>query len=322
MSQPRKHHYVPQFYLAGFTKNDNKDGTLFVFDKERRTKWNSTPRGTAHKRDFHAVDPSVDGDPMSFEKKLGQFESKWSRELCDIIEKEVLPDDDETFGDLMMFVAFMAVRVIRIREILSTHLDQVSKAAIQLQLATEAGRASFRQTLNELGQTISDEQFEELVRFGQSEQYEVNFDQTWHIKQMLQMAISLGPLLSLRNWTLWIAENGAPDLICSDSPVSPTWASPMPGPFSPAYGTLNTIVSVPLNRRMAMVSMLETELPPIRLGRDGVARVNSMTGVYANQLYSAESDFVWINREGKICNVNDLCEASGDVDEENSEETR
>lgn len=308
--QPRKHHFVPQFYLAGFTKNDSKDGTLHVFDRQRRANWSSTPKGSAHKRDYHAVDPAIDGDPMSFEKKLGQFETQWSQTLANVIEKQSVPED-ESFGDLMMFVAFMAVRVLRIREILSSHIDQVSKATIQLQLATELGRASFRATLQELGQTMPDEQFEELVRFGQSGQYEVDFDQTWHVKQMLQMAIDLAPLLSLRNWTLWISENSAPDLICSDSPVTPTWISPMQGPFPPAFGTPNTIVSVPLNRRIVLVSILEKELPYIRLGTEGVARVNSMTAMHANQLYSAESDFVWMRQDESLGNSKDLIEFVG-----------
>ena len=43
--QPRKHHYVPQFYLAGFTENDSKDGQLFVLDKEQRKTWAKTPKG-------------------------------------------------------------------------------------------------------------------------------------------------------------------------------------------------------------------------------------------------------------------------------------
>ena len=47
MNQPRKHarkhHYVPQFYLAGFTATGNKDGQLWVFDKETGRNWPKTP---------------------------------------------------------------------------------------------------------------------------------------------------------------------------------------------------------------------------------------------------------------------------------------
>lgn len=92
------------------------------------------------------------------------------------------------------------------------------------------------------------------------------------------------------------------------SPVAPTWAVPIEAPISPAFGTPNTIVSVPPNRRMAIVGMLDAELPENNLDRDGIAAVNSMTAKYANQLYSAEPDFVWIMRDYSVGGIKDLRE--------------
>ena len=126
------------------------------------------------------------------------------------------------------------------------------------------------------------------------------------------MAVTLAPLLSLRKWCLWIADEAAPDLICSDSPVAPTWAVPMPGPMSPAFGTPNTIVSVPLNRRIALMSMIEEELPATSLDRDGVAAVNSMRVMYANQLYSSELDFVWTMADYRVGDAAQLLAALGE----------
>jgi hypothetical protein len=309
--QPRKHHYIPQFYLAGFTKSDSKDGKLYVLDKEKRKTWTSTPKGTAHKRDFHSIEPAPGIDPMAVEKGLSQLEGQWSAALATVIDKKILPED-ESFGDLMMFVAFMAVRVVRIRDILSDFIDRVSKAEIQLMLATKDGQEHFRQTLAELGHEMSDDEFERLVSFGKSDDYDVNFEKTWHVQEMVRMAVTLAPLLSLRKWCLWIANETAPDLICSDSPVAPTWAVPMPGPMSPAFGTPNTIVSVPLNRRIALVSMIEEELPATSLDRNGVAAVNSMTAMYANQLYSSEPDFVWTMADYRVGDTAQLLSALGE----------
>lgn len=303
--QPRKHHYVPQFYLAGFTMSDSKEGDLYVLDRGQRKTWKSTPKGTAHKRDFHAIDAGPDGDEMAVEKTLGQLEGQWSASLASVIESESLPED-ESFGDLMLFVAFMAVRVLRMRDILSDFIDRVSKTQIQLMLATDEGRASFRKTLAQLGHTMSDEDFEQLLQFGKSDEYTVNYEQTWHVQEMVRVATTLAPLLGLRKWCLWIAGDSAPDLICSDSPVAPTWAVPMPGPISPAFGTPNTIVSLPLNRRVALVSMIEETLPQIRLDRNGVASVNSMTAMYAKQLYSPEPDFVWTMKDHSVGNAAQL----------------
>jgi hypothetical protein len=44
-NQSRKHHYVPEFYLAGFTESGTDDGRLHVLDKEQLRQWPSTPKG-------------------------------------------------------------------------------------------------------------------------------------------------------------------------------------------------------------------------------------------------------------------------------------
>lgn len=226
-NQPRKHHYVPQFYLAGFTKNDSKDGDLFVFDKDRRKSWKSTPRKSAHQRDFYAIDGSVDGDPMTIEKKFAHFEGQWNTALQQIFKTETIPED-ESFGDLMMFIAFMAVRVVRFRDFYSDAVDRMSKLQIQTQLATEAGKASFRKIIEEQSGPLSDDVFEQLVKFGVSDDYEISFDQTYHVQEMLRMGITLAPALSKRQWQLWKVKDDAPDLICSSSPVAATWATVPP----------------------------------------------------------------------------------------------
>ena len=76
---PRKHHVVSQFYLAGFTNTGLPDGTFHVLDpRQKKKQWVSSPRDTAHKRDYHAVDLGRDVDPMIVEKKLAEFEGQWA----------------------------------------------------------------------------------------------------------------------------------------------------------------------------------------------------------------------------------------------------
>ncbi len=199
---------------------------------------------------------------------------------------------------------------MRIRNILSEFIDRVSKSEIQLMLSTNEGRAGFRKTLGDLGHSMTDKEFDTLVQSGLHGHYDVDYEQTWHVQEMLKMGLTLAPILSQRKWQLWKADVGAPDLICSDSPVSPTWATPPPpGPISPAFGTPNTIVSVPLNRRLALVGMLEIDLPEQDLDRIGVAAVNSMTTMYANQLYSPEPDFVWTMQDDQIGDAADMLKA-------------
>lgn len=317
--QPRKHHFVPQFYVAGFTKSGTKDGDLFVLDQDQRKSWRSTPKQTAHKRDFHRIEPPSEGDVMVVEKALSDLEGKWSTVLSSVLSNRRLPEDDALFADLMMFVAFSAVRVPRIRKIASEFINESSKAEIQLALSTKEMQLEFRNRLTELGHTLSDEQFEELVRFGQSGHYDIDFEQSWHVGQLIRMATTLAGVLTSRNWRLLIADDAAPDLVCSDNPVAPTWIAPMPLYMSPAFGTPNTLVSVPLSRRMALIGTTNQEYPgDDTLDRDGVARINSMTGMYANQIFASENDFVWATFDHRVGDKSDLLAALGEQDDEHT----
>ncbi len=309
-NQPRRHHYVPQFYLAGFTETGKPNGLIHVLDKQRGKTWPSNPNGVAHQRDFHAID-DANCDPMSVEKALSKLEGQWSAALRRVIEARCLPED-ESFGDLMVFVAFMAVRVVRIRQTLADAMDRVTKSLIWTTLSTEQGRSQFREHLAAAGHPVTDKQFGDLVEFGQRGEYVVDYDQTWHVQQMIKMALVLAPVLSLRHWRLWPAEDEAPDLICSDNPVAPSWVTPMPALMSPAFGTPNTIVTIPLNKRIAIASMLETELPDVRLDAKGVAAVNTATACYANQIFSSTAEFIWLRKDGAIGKPEELLHVPAD----------
>jgi hypothetical protein len=67
LSEPRAHHFVPQFWLAGFTETGQKDGRLWITDLKKGKQWKSTPRKAGHRRDFYRFsDPQL--DPVAAEK--------------------------------------------------------------------------------------------------------------------------------------------------------------------------------------------------------------------------------------------------------------
>jgi hypothetical protein len=308
---PKKHHYVPQFYLAGFTKTGRKDDELFVLDQQRRKQWPATPATAAFEKHFHTIDstsPGADGDPMAIERKLATLEGQWANALREINEKRQL-NADETFGTLMQFTAFMAVRVPSIRGIISDFIDRSSKLEIKAMLATSHGQAQFRRSFEQMGRPLSDEEFAQLVAFGQSGQFTVSFDQTWHVLEMIRLSLPVMFALGQRKWSIWEVRDDAPDLFCSDRPVSLTPFNETKAWQPLGFGTPNTVLTVPLNRRLALVSLLEVELPKVQMDRPGVARINSLTGGRANQLYSADADFVWLMKNGGIGNVTDLLDA-------------
>jgi hypothetical protein len=73
-----RHHYVPEFYLAGFTASGEKDDFLFVFDKDKKKQWKSKPNSIAFEHDYYRFDFKGLG-PDYIEKNFAIFESKASK---------------------------------------------------------------------------------------------------------------------------------------------------------------------------------------------------------------------------------------------------
>ena len=73
MSVPKKHHYLPQFYLKGFCPA----GDLWVHDRERDASRKLTPKTVAVKKGFYAVrGPEGELDYAEVEGRLGKVESQ------------------------------------------------------------------------------------------------------------------------------------------------------------------------------------------------------------------------------------------------------
>jgi hypothetical protein len=111
------------------------------------------------------------------------------------------------------------------------------------------------------------------------------------------IAADLVAFLRARHWTLWTCEDTAPDLICSDHPVSVTRSGSSDSSPEFGLGTPDTIVSMPINRRSAVVGVYGETMQPMPLSRSDVARMNSATAMYAHQIYSSTKEFVWMRHD-------------------------
>jgi hypothetical protein len=302
---PRKHHFVPAFYLAGFTAGGGRDDRLFVFDRERKKQWPSTPTGAGYSNDFYAVQGIPNQGPDSVEVRLAQMESKCSDALRRIIAVRTIPDDED-FGELMAFVASMAARGPRFRMVVADFIDQVSRKELRAALATpelhEQFKAVLKATEPELSageQAVLDD-YEGLKASVDGDGYDVDVDQTWLVHVFLQGFITLMPHLAMRQWAIWAPKAGAPEFVCSDAPVCLTWKDGAHGVWPPGFGIRNTAVSVPLNRSLMLVGTYEPLEANRSLTRDEVALMNRRTLLYANQVYGGEQDFVWESQAGRL----------------------
>lgn len=324
--QPHKHHYVPQFYLAGFTNRNDVDSNFFVLDLKSKIQRESTPKKSAYQHDFHRVDTSSSNqEPMYIENSIAQLESKQSSVIKKIIQDRMLPsenDDDYDFQHLLCFVAFMIVRVPRFRQLISENIDHTSKKQLRSTFSSHEVREHFKKAIKANLDTLdplikfkitkyldNDPDLTKLAEYANSGDYDVIVEQTYHVKIMIDMVGELMPVIAQRNWALWIAEDNVPDLICSDSPVSLTWEIPNNGPYPPGFELPNTLLTIPLNRRVLLISKFEEIETGCIIKEPEIAKSNTRTKEFASQVFSPEKDFVWMKKDGSIGRVQDLISA-------------
>lgn len=106
MSEPRKHHYLPQFYLRGFAANGR---SIFQIEKPGGRGYLSSIHDTAAIRDYHELDTDEAGDHAVIEKRLAGIEAKLAVALAGAIQHGLT--SPETHNLLVQFVALLWVRV-------------------------------------------------------------------------------------------------------------------------------------------------------------------------------------------------------------------
>lgn len=311
---PRKHHYVPVFYLANFTPSGRKDDLLYVHDIDRRQSRQMTPKSIAFQKGYNT---------LQVEESLSEFfEGPAATVIREILKTEELPAGQD-FVILMMFLLSLAVRVPIVRDYEAGMDARNIKNHLRYLAENDPKELAERvESLRDSGIKLPDNMSAENLKSMDWSDFSVEFPVQWHMLNMLDLMKVDLPLLTERQWMLNIAEDGAGDFICSDKPVI---AHPLSTKrfrqirFIRPDFQKDTIVIMPLSRRIALTGEFKKE-------RSGSAdadakRVSLINGFLAapaefttskegkhvmRYIYSPDSDFSWWMPQGKVGNLADL----------------
>ncbi len=213
---PRKHHYVSAFYLAGFTREGTRDGTLHVLDLEKREQRVSSPNNEGIKRDFNKVNAV---DPFVIEKRFGDIiETPAAKLIRSMVERRAVPDDPREFDMLMTFIACLSTRVLPRRNEIK---ESAEKDMEYLDELSRKGREYFFNRLRSEGERrpeLAWKALEEWRRTTRASQPPVN----QNMSVLIEMDIAPGIInsLSQRHWTLfWADVSRGLEFATCDDPV-------------------------------------------------------------------------------------------------------
>jgi hypothetical protein len=123
MSEPKLHHYVPQFYLRRFC---DESARLWAWDRDNDRVFHTTPRSVAAEKGFYYLDLYAEEDPLAMEKQFAYLESDSARitdQWVEMIRAEErmtrLPIPDQNRKLVSQFLALQFIRTADFRDILS-----------------------------------------------------------------------------------------------------------------------------------------------------------------------------------------------------------
>ncbi len=289
MPTARRHHTVPRCLLTGFAQEGDK-GKLHVFDQTTGKSWPESLANVSVQRDFYRFE-AEDVEPDAVEKVLSSVESDAAPILKQVGETERVPTGD----DLMRLCRFVALMFGRVPQ--KFRHDQAQWQAVfdQVLWLNWGHRAGYDRAVSILEATGYDgppvppfETMRDLIARGV---LVADVGREFLLKGMLEATDVIAPLLAERKWSLWIAGGGA-RFVCCDSPAVLDEIKPMGGLFSPGFGLMNTMVSIPINSRMVLSARFEGTSDVLRTDDTAVRLWNAQACKFSDRfIYAGESDF-------------------------------
>jgi hypothetical protein len=261
VSVARRHHTVPQFYLRGFSRDDQ----LVTVRLPGEQRFLQSVRKTAAEMDFYSIDGHEDG-PDVVEKAFASLEGETARVFGAIVGGAwPLPAADREL--LALFVALQAARGPEQRR----NMEYVAAQMTRLEIGF-GGRYRVRDWVQrERGVEISEEDaalvWEQATR---PEGPPIRLRPAAYVQQMLRLADETVKYIAGRPWTLVRLDRLS--LFTCDTPVG---LIPHPGEevgagvgFMTAWG-----VAYPLSRKLGLMMsdpmVLAKEGVPVELVRNG-----------------------------------------------------
>lgn len=301
MSEPRKHHFVPRFYLAGFTPGGSKDSSLYVLDRHSRRQWQSHLDDIACEKDYYMLELDGHNDPQTVESFFARVEDRGSDAIRHIVDHGELPEGED-YAKLVEFLAITAVRVPGVLNSVDHAAEQMLKHVAWEMTASEQRWRDTITVLEADGKKAKGISYEQMRDFVRSGAYTIDLNQNSRMQLLISGLKTAADALAARRWIVIRAPNKGPEFICSDRPLSYCWSQPNGnGWIPPGLGCPDTVVMFPVNKSMALVGQFD---PPQRrtvVTAKGVGIINMWTALFASRfIYSGGPELAVTLRRGEL----------------------
>lgn len=245
----KRQHYLPRFYLAGFT---GADGCVAVYDRKADQVRRQQPINTGLDGHLYTVVDDQGRKRYELEDVLSKIESDAAQHLPSLVAGQ--PLSDTARGAIAHFAGVMAVRtpdfISSIRHANGELLKRISQFALS---SEDMALSQLRQMPKyagldevELKRMASD-----LVRFTAEGEYDIETGHEAAMITALPLADDLASVFFERNWTVLKAPRDSA-FIASDAGLMLTGMGPRSGRYPLGHGTPDALTVLPLSSQFAL----------------------------------------------------------------------
>lgn len=283
LPEAKDQHYIPKFYLKGFT---DRSGVLWVYEKFKPPK-GSKPKAEAHKPDYYTHAEKGERDETA-EDTLKAIESRAAPVVCKLASPHFKPTTKQ-MGDVYLFVAFMFARVPSWRE----HLDRLFGQVVKEEQVRHARDKNWfhkrcAEMERETGKALGDyEQLRQVILTGK---WEVTQQSTaFNLGSMVKSAVNVATELQEYGYEILHAPRGA-FFVTSDSPVFTLRPDGnRQATIGMGFGWPRVLVHFPLNKRACLRLERSVEPRVVTVSLHNLNEINRITMATATRfLYSPE----------------------------------
>jgi hypothetical protein len=281
MSEPRRHHYVPEFYLRGFATQASP-GKVIVYDKEAGKAFGTSVKNAAVKRDYYRIVPPADKDvsPYILEEALSESEHKASKVLPKLIVGESLTNDER--AEWAAFMALLHLRGPAARmmaaEVMVSLMTKMMDVTLVKKERYEAVFERARAAGEEMPGGVT---YDQAVEFWKSRKFEIGIVEAASLMS-LEAAPMVAEILYDMEWMIVRCPPGSL-LVTSDNPVIYSSPRNTHHPLMGDGGLMNKSVQVrlPLTKRCMLIAGWQKVPPLIQVGASEILSFNLDTIAHA-----------------------------------------
>jgi hypothetical protein len=194
MSNPKRHHYLPQFYLKGFCR----DEYLWVYDRKTNQVRRQTPINTAIQSHYYSVEDEDGEKNTEIESFLSQIEGLTKPIIQKVSNKDEISVEEKEI--LSVFLAFLMNRVPDFEksvDIMEGHL--VKKLSDMMFSDENLTQSVMDRYAKETGNKI-EMSAKELVDFHKRGAYTITIHRNESLRLMLDLSFNFADCFRQMDW--------------------------------------------------------------------------------------------------------------------------